>query len=177
MGDRLLPAGPMNEAGFFQDIDFEELFDDLPEWMPSTIEHPEGHPRRDKLRQLAQSRCSLGVPWGAKFKHAPHVLPEVVEACSGDVRLVVTRRPRESSIASLNRWLGEGDLQPAEEIIDRSQAAIDRALSVVKVPVLEVDYAALLANAEQGVSAIAAFIGLPVNRTAVDFVKPALRNY
>ncbi len=172
MGEKLMRANPMNEMGFFQDVEFESLSDGL-EWMPT--EKHEGYPT-DALRELVAKRCKMGVDWGVKFRHAPFVLPDFVAACTDEVKLVVLRRSREASIESLTKWFMEGDQDPTE-VIDRSLAAIEKAVKDSGLPVIEIDYDVLVELPTDQVAAISTFIEKTSKAEAVDFVTPAMRHY
>lgn len=167
MGERFLPANEMNLRGFYQDIEFEEVFDNWhPDWMP---EYPCSTPAPIGLSALIERRQSLGCDWGAKFTRVAFALPAFPTP-----KLIVTQRPREQSVASMARWTGGEDQSP-EEIIDRAADAIQRASD--GFPNLIADYAELLADPLEGVRRIAAFVGRNPTTEAVRFVDPELQRF
>ncbi len=175
--DDLLPASDMNPKGFFQSQEFEQLFDGT-EFIPDPYLPYVGTmttaDRSFRLRRLLRQRRS-GGDWGVKCARMPWVLSEVVAYCRDGVKILRTRRAAESSAASWRQWINDGD---AAGLVKRANLAIDRALSLVPwIPVLEVPYAALIADPRGTVSEIAAFADRPVSEDAVAFVEPALNHY
>ena len=174
MGDNLIEADPMNPLGFFQDVEFEELFDDLDTWMPTNITMDKFHTRRKKLVALIQKRVNLNLDWGVKFKHAPFVVP-LFESIT-PVKLIVTERNIHSSIASLNAWSEPHDQDPTQ-VINRATNRISQVVNETSSPILKVNFDNLLLNPEIEVKKIAGFIGRDSTPEAVEFVKPALKRY
>lgn len=170
VGERLLPPTQMNARGFFQDAEFEELFDSCPEWMPK-------YPGKDlcdagKLHALIEKRCREHEMWGVKVRLGAFIVNEVERAC--EVKLIVLDRDRQQSIDSLASWSLDRDQDPAQ-VIDRAKRAIEAACEGRDV--LPVSYEKLLHSPEVEVNRIAEYAGLPPTPEAISFVQPHLRRY
>lgn len=170
VGEKLFPANEMNEMGFFQDVEFENLFNACPEWMPE-------YPGRDlcdvnALHSLIVKRCKAHETWGLKIRLGAFIVQEIERFC--DVKLIVTQRDRDASIASLAKWSEAGDQDPSE-VIDRASRAVKAACEGRDV--IDISYADLLASTEIEVDRIAAHAGQVKTAESVTFVDPALRRY
>jgi hypothetical protein len=167
MGDHArYPVNEMNAAGFFMDVGFQEIFDDLP-FMPEPSQVTDSH--RAKVDARIAQRAAGGVPWGAKFTHAAFVAERFVGA-----RIIATQRARAASIASWRQWDGE------EHDIDRAAFAVGAALVSAGrrgAAKMIVDYDELLARPGEIVGRIARFVDRPVRPEAVAFVRPELRRH
>ena len=170
IGDNLLRANDMNEMGFFQDIEFEELFDNCPEWMPQ-------YPGKDlcdkeKLHSLIQKRCKEHEIWGLKIRLGAFVVEDFEMFC--DIKLIVLDRNKQQSIDSLTKWSLPSDQNPTE-VIERSRDAIQNVLKTRKA--LHITFDSLLNSAESKVEHIAEYIGKEKTNEAVEFINPSLRRY
>lgn len=170
VGDKLLPANAMNEAGFFQDIEFEELFDACNEWMP---EFPGGDLCDiERLHALIAKRCKDHEVWGLKIRLGAFVIREIEQFC--DVKVIVTSRDRQASIDSLAKWSEESDQDPTQ-VIDRAEQAVREACKGRNC--LTVAYGDLVANADSEVGRIASHAGKIKTVEAVDLIDPSLKRY
>lgn len=172
IGHRLMGANYMNPTGFFQDADFEEIYDRATsEFMP---EWPYALPteRLAELEALVAARCGMGVDWSVKFSKSAHALADIVRCSAHDVRLLVTRRDPAHSRASFRPWAS-----PDHCYIDRAQRAVISAMALSPLPALTVDYDALVDGSRSGVARIADYIGRPVTDEAVALVDPRLRRF
>src|SRR5262249_6925506 len=78
MGHRLMEADGMNPTGFYQDIDFEELFDGLLDVFPQEWPFCLPGDRLGRMAELIRRREALGVHWGFKSPRTAYVLPQVL---------------------------------------------------------------------------------------------------
>lgn len=177
MGQRLLPAAPMNPLGFYQDEDFDLLFRDLPEWVPA---YPFEMPRsiREGVRRLVAERCKAGEPWGAKFRLASWVIDDVADECLSagfDLNVVLTDRPESESIASLGHYSDSPHDPDPTTVVRRCRLA---ATSVALArPTHTVSFRDLLADPAAVVASLASFLGVPSTRAAVEHVNRSLPKF
>jgi len=169
-----LPAWEMNPRGFYQDGEFDALFDALPEWVP---DYPGRMPEsvRAGVRDLTAGRCQSGRPWSAKFRLAAWVVSDVAAACEDSgyaLRVVTTCRPPAESVASLTRWAEAHD-QPPAEVVSRCR----RACGALPDFAHRVGFADLLTSPAAEVARLAAYLGVPAAAGAVAFVDPTLRRF
>lgn len=175
MGKDFAPPAPLNPAGFYQDLEFETLCDEIfglnfqPDF-PYPLD-PESKAVLN-LRTFIRSREAMGQDWGIKTRHSSYLLDLFREECKS-LQLVVTSRPRQDSIDSLANYL---PLSVASVAIDNAAKARDYALSL-GLPSIQVDYDQLTTKPDIGVAAIAAFVGTPVTQVAVDWVDPSLNRF
>lgn len=173
MGERLMPASPMNAKGFFVDLDFEDKLDYynidyLPEpneRMPQKLE--------DIIVPLILTREKLGTTWGIKSIFGCVLLPLLLEHCN-EVKVIRTRRPKESSIASLARYT-EHSAEKNQSLIEWSLACVDEAQKLAET--LEVSFDDLIDSPEKGVTIISDFVGKSVTQDALSFVDASMRTY
>lgn len=178
MGTRQIPASPMNRLGFFQDRDFEDLFWHLLDRhviMPGEGYELPGEQQR-QLRYTVENKCDRDINWGVKCSRMPFILDHFQRVCRHPIKLIMTQRDPELSIASLANWVDE-DVQSARSIITQSIEKIDQIYVGTKLPVLTVDYPTLVEDPGYGVARIADFCELPVTVEAISFVQPELQNF
>lgn len=176
MGRDFMPATEMNPKGFFQCLDLEELFDGQDRYMPRADLNadPEFAVR---LAKVISAKCAAGRDWGLKSGRLAFVLPTVLAACVHPVKLIVTKRDRSRSKASLSRYVSDGDWEPAKTIIDGVSAAIEQAVPASGLTPLVVDFDRLIDHAEMTVRDIAEFVGRPCTDAAVSHVDASLRRH
>ncbi len=179
MGERLMRADDWNPAGYFQDLDFEEiLFDAYDGW---------GFPAWDDPRPANYAECAASVAalarqksethriWGTKSNRLAFFLDAFKAGAGDDVRIIRTFRPKAQSVASLRERSGRTAAWSAG-IITRMGNAIDQ-VSLTHPPVLTVNFANLLSDPRTHVTRIANACGLPVLDEAVRWVDPSLRRF
>jgi len=132
--------------------------------------------------------CAQRKLWGMKDPWLCFVgsfIWPILEDCDVETRLVVVRRPREASIASVAGHLHRtyGDNGNAERIIDTWLSGLDRQLSLWRGPVHIVDYDRLVTDPLPHVQALAnyAYDGLGRASGGVEdvahWVSPKLRHH
>jgi hypothetical protein len=139
VGDELIPANEDNEVGFYEDVEFMELDQELiaaglaahpdvrPRWMyADLIDHALLEPFRERAEALVAARAERGVPWGFKDPRAAALL-DFWDSVAPDARYVfVYRAPWDvaDSTFRLTRrpMAGRGDL------VVRTWAFYNRAL-------------------------------------------------
>lgn len=178
MGDQFFEPDEMNPKGYFQDLEFESIFDDIIEFIPNPFFRiPENIV--SKVVALVKKRNSSLKEWGAKFKLAAWVLPQIDEECkkSGVVlKIIRTKRNVQSSIDSLAKWSYPHDQHPRESITRAIEAA-DLALLKVKSQLLIVDFDLLVDNTQSEIAKLSLFIDkIPTDKT-LDFVSGELRRF
>lgn len=176
MGNRFLPANEMNPKGFFQDIDFEEIFDFiLTEYMPSdSFDLPLD--RQIKLQQLIRERENLGIDWGFKISKTAHILHHIRDYCQSPIKLLITQRTTTHSIESINKWLMPND-QSGDEIITRAKNLIDRVATNSSQPIHTVNYDKLIDNPIDELKQIADYLNRPYVTGFESIVDKSLRHH
>lgn len=170
VGKQLLPPSEMNEKGFYQDIEFEQLFDHCPEWMPKYPGKNVCH--IEELHALIQKRCEEHKVWGLKIRLGAFIVQELEKFCS--VKLIVLKRDRQRSIESLTKWSEACDQNP-EQVIDRSLDAIEQVTRDREVTLI--DYNALLLDKASYIDKLVKVTGTVFNRETLTFVDTELRHY
>jgi len=146
-----------------------------------------GKTQRRIWRELAQT-CAQNRLWGMKdpwLCFVARFIWPILREQGVDVRMVVTRRPREASIASVRGHLrrtygGKGD---AARIVDTWQAGLDRQLELWQGPMYAVDYNALVDDPLPNVQELADYAYVGVGRVngdvhkAAHWVTPRLRHH
>ena len=128
---------------------------------------------RNLARQCARSRLwGMKDPWLCFM--AQFIWP-ILEQQGVDVRLIVTSRKREASIASVQKHLnrsyhGKGD---AEHIIEAWQAGLERQLGEWNSSAYFVDYDDLTNNPREVVHELASFSFAGIGRPRADMIKIA----
>jgi len=120
--------------------------------------------QRQMYRALAQE-CSKAPLWGIKdpwLCFVARFIWPILREQNVEVRMVVTERPRQASIASVQKHLkrtynGKGD---AVRIVDTWQAGLDRQLELWQGPVHVVDYDRLLSESQTVIRELAQFVFL-----------------
>lgn len=177
MGRDFMPATEMNPKGFFQCLDFEELFDGQEHYMPRVDLNADAEFVR-RLRTVVAAKCGTGRDWGLKSGRLAFVLPTVLSACDYPVRLIVTRRDRERSKASWLQHIPDTDgIQTGNETIEEAAAAVEKAVPASGLTPLVVDFDRLIDDAEATVRRIAEFVGRPCTEAALSHVDASLRRY
>lgn len=136
-----------------------------------------GHQQRAIWRGLAKT-CAQSRLWGMKDPWLCFVgqfIWPILEAQGIDVRMVVTHRPREASIASVQRHLdrtyhGKGN---AAQIIDTWQEGLDRQVKLWAGLTMDVDFDELTANPAPQIERLASFAFEGIGRTPGDCVQIA----
>ena len=138
---------------------------------------------RNLARQCAQNRLwGMKDPW---LCFVARFIWPILESEGAEVRMVVTQRSREASVASVRRHLdktyhGKGK---AERIIDTWQAGLDKQLGLWQGPVHVVDYDTLIDDPRPSVRALATytFDGTGLHSgdiiRAAQWVTPKLRHH
>lgn len=174
VGDDLVPASIMNQAGFFVDMEFDRIFTEVYD-----MDHLPGAgdvlpaPHSETLRALIRKRNAAHKLWAVKCLYLATGLQVFLEEC-GEVRVIRTHREHHRSAASFASHT-EHPPHAIAELITKSR---ESALAVPEsVPVLDVAFDDLLNHREATCRAIADFAGVPVRQAALDFIDPSLRRF
>jgi hypothetical protein len=154
MGSNLRPAQPMNAAGFFTDLDFENLH------------------LADSFKDYCSLRSQCG-DWGLK---SPTVIDRFIDFerdCDCVIKLLVTSRPQPESLAS---WKKRTSLsEPVLVSLLDSYAKQIGAIQAKGFDALTIEFDRLLNDSQAAIALIAEFCGRESNASAIAFVNPALR--
>lgn len=159
-----------NPKGFFADYDFEKILCERydGDWTPKSFTP------NNNLVNLVHDRCALDQDWGVKASRIAMLLPEIVEASSCPVSVILTQR---SSLRSIASWNARSGTELGDGVIGAAQDSIDAALQNFRGPVLTVDFDALFDATEVTVQSIATFVGRLVTPEALALVDPELRRF
>lgn len=171
-------ATPMNPYGFFQDAPVENVQDSI--WgdeYPPEGTRPEPDARVEEFKRLIRIRCERKHPkWGLKASRNQWMIPELLEACTDEVKFVVTSRPKILSAKSLDVWFPEYGLTRCNEWVRRATQQIENVLvEHSKIPRLIVGFDRLFDDKESVLSELAAFVGASLSDHARDLVDENLR--
>lgn len=179
MGQHLLPPMRENPKGFFEDMDFLSLHDQLlgnhhydpeerfllPDSDPLWIEYSNLLARKDRQEI-----------WGVKDPKMCFLLPKFLERVSSPVKIVLVRRLFHDTVHSYEKlWNG----MPRGEAIRRLghyQYALSKNLAGItgKIPVHQVSYEIMCEYPETVARGIAEFLGVEYREEAARFIDPAL---
>lgn len=174
MGERLIPTDEWNPAGYFQDEDFEDILHEVlgewffPRWTTSKPDLSGKYARQ--IMELAAKRAANGKPWGVKSNRLIHFLNALIAGAGPDLRVILTQRPLEDSIASWTAHSGYPDGHEFNPIRRMSQAIVKGTAQLGVSPDLIVELHTLQNEPEKVVQQIADVCGRPVTREAVEFV-------
>lgn len=166
--------GEWNPRGHYQCAAFSNLENRFLGWTP-----PEGWtPSAEFFEQLSsvvsrrrEQAARLGFPvWGAKTNRCFFYL-DALRQIVGDVRLVVTRRPMNRSLAS---WRARGGFPGGEAIIRQANRWIAERLPA---DALLLDYDQLIDEPASAVVQLAACAGTAPTEAARNFIDPNLRRF
>lgn len=138
-------------------------------------------------RALAKE-CARKPLWGIKdpwLCFVARFIWPILREQGVEVRMIITQRPREASVASVAKHLkrtyhGKGD---AERIIDTWQAGLDRQLEIWQGPTHVVDYDRLVADPDTVIRELAQFVFLDADvlprniEQAAQWVTPKLNHH
>jgi len=189
------PADKNNQAGYHEDLRWQEVTKRITggRYYHNAYQ-PEEISADDVVEYelLAWQTQARRIIWGVKSPRmalTAHWIWPYLEDC----RIVVVHRPREQSIASLQRHSHLGYAEQyrltadrAAAIIDRHLAAVGRRLTEFRGPVLHVSYSALTAHPAWQLSRLVAFVFAGIEHLApdddrfqdvVDWIDPALNHH
>jgi hypothetical protein len=162
-------ADEWNPRGYFQDAAFMNLEDaEFGRWAPPDNWIPSAR-FVDALGNSVELRQSRGGDWGLKSNRLQFYLTEFRRVCADTVKIIVTRREMERSLAS---WVARGGGSHGEAFIRMASAKL---FSVSADLCLHYDH--LFDRTEETVSRIAAFVGRDVTQAAMAHIVPNLRRH
>lgn len=123
------------------------------------------------LQAAVAERTAAGVLWGCKSLLAADGVFR--RAYTGPLLVVRALRSPGAIRASAIAAMGGVERRPVADMVERANQCVVELDS----PTLAVSFEDMTANPEREVGRIAAFVGLPVNRAAVEFVEPSLRHH
>jgi hypothetical protein len=179
MGERFwqgLGIEEWNPKGFFADLEFEHLLTRqfLDQWPVLPATELQDDVAAD-LKALMDRRCLTGSDWGFKASRTAAILQHFVSICPFHIKIILTEREPERSVAS---WLARSGPGVAREVISNSAACIEAALNSVNVVAIHrVSYDAIFDDRDSTVAALASFIGQSVTRQAIELIDPSLRRH
>lgn len=191
MGWELIPEGtaterydwpdpcPMNPLGFYQDAPLENVQDAL--WgddYPTVGQRPHDHKLIKEFKSLIKMRCKRRhSKWGFKTSRAAWMMPEIVEACSDDLKIVVTKRDPDVSAHSLHHWFHHQFTKAqCKRFINDAKTQIDNVLGEYNnIPRVIISFDRLIDDRIAELTKLAVFLGNPLTQEAIDFVSTELR--
>lgn len=170
MGPDLRLPDARNPRGYFEDVEWNELHDDMlaaagggPWTLPSMDALDQIAPAfEDRIATLIASRDAAQEPWGVKV--GPSVLRYVVPAVRDPRFVMVARNPLDTARSAVNHTESRpdrldllGGLAHGAETFAR---CVDAAESRPDAPLHVVRYEALTASPESEIFELAAFLGV-----------------
>jgi hypothetical protein len=159
MGKNFDPPAANNPKGFYEDLDFKDLFDRM----------SDGRDVDGLLSVLVRMRDVEYPLWGVKDPQLCVYLPRLLPFLK-DHRLISTLRSKEDISRSLCKAAFGSDDKQFMPLVEHYLRKKDESLAVYDGPVLEVDFEQLKADPKAGVQRIADFCSLEVNEDAVEFM-------
>ena len=139
VGDELIPASEDNEVGFYEDVAFMELDQELiaaglaahpdvrPRWMyADLIDRSLLEPFRGRAEALVAARAERGVAWGFKDPRAAALL-DFWDAAAPEARYVFVYRP-PWDVADSTFRLARRPMAGRGELVVRTWSSYNRAL-------------------------------------------------
>jgi hypothetical protein len=147
----------------------------------SDIDNPRGYYEWEKIKQLAQDPACIAEAEGKALKVISSLLFAL--PAGHDYRVLFMMRPLEEVVASQAAMIvnlgTRGPSLPAQAMMAALRAHRNQVMTWLKtrqdIPVMELDYHALLADPAARVAEVASFFELPLDREAMaKQVDPAL---
>jgi len=181
MGQGLLPSTQDNAKGSFEDARFHRF--NL-QFVGGDVMNPRPNPAnmapwgRSALLDLVTEMDRHEI-WGLKAPLICFTFRLVLPFLPNPTYIIHTLRAREHIVDSVARVEGMGAVLEAARIVNRYETALLEARAIVPPdwPQLYVAYDRLVEEPAEQVERIAAFVGLPVTKEAIDFVDPKLRHW
>lgn len=167
-------ADDWNAKGYYQDSAFVNFGVDL-------FGFPPANPRR----LTSAERTTVGgiidaragdVDWGVKEPTIAFYLADFVDLCPDPVKLIVAKRVANRSIQSWRDRSGDS-LLTSTTLIELVGAQVTTNVAASLLTTLTVQFDDLIDDTTDAVTAIANFVGKPVNDDALNFPDESLRNY
>ena len=170
----MLKGDSANPTGYFEDAEFMGLQNDmLGLWYDPT---PYFKPYRANYISLAWERDKQPL-WGLKDARLCYTYPVMVEAMRGrEVKVVITERDIENSIASTMKHNGWGDTLARRVLLDL-QKSQKRLLKESGWHSLVLFYEEVLLDPEFYVRQLAEFVGVEYKPEILDFIDPKLNHH
>lgn len=159
MGSEFDNPSSANPTGYYEDLEFKRLYDQLSEG-----KEVEGF--LDVLGRMRDVEYSI---WGVKDPQLCILLHKFVYLLKTDHRIISTVRDKEDICKSLARVMKTGE-ETFLPLVEKYLSHKVEQLANYFGPVLEVEFDELKANAKEQVEKIAEFVGLPVTQEAIDFI-------
>jgi hypothetical protein len=156
MGEQFDPPSRGNPRGYFEDVEFKDLHKQM----------MEGEDIRDQYRSLVKSR-KQGPLWGLKDPRLCLLLPRLPLDPS---YVICTHRDPSAIAASLCKVM---ETHPADKwmtLVEHYLERRDEWLMRYNGVVMSVRFEELMQNPYRTVQAIASFVSVPFQKTAVDFI-------
>lgn len=163
MGEKFNVPTPMNPKGYFEDIEFKEVFNGLMNYDPAC---------EDLMMKLIRKRRTNFKLWGVKDPQLCYLLDQFTEHLWCDHKLISTVRDKEAIAKSMARvvFKTEENFQQYLPLVEGELLQKKIQLEKYKGEVLEVKFEEL----NNCVDKISKFVGLPVTQEALDHVSMAV---
>ena len=167
----------INPKGFYEDREMLRVLVRSDGWITETTfagRHRQILEKRSAfplLQAAVAERTAAGVLWGCKSLLAADGVFR--RAYTGPLLVVRALRSPDAIRASAIAAMGGVERRPVAGMVERANQCVTELDS----PTLTVAYEDMTANPELEVGRIAAFVGLPVNPTAVEFVDASMRHH
>lgn len=167
----------INPKGFYEDREMLQALVQSSGWITEATfagRHQQIAEKRAAfplLQKAIAERTAAGVLWGCKSLLAADGVFR--QAYTGTLLVVRALRSPDAIRASSIAAMVGLERRSVAGMVERA----DQCVIELDSPTLTVAFEDMTANPEREVGRIAAFVGLPVSRTAVEFVEPSLRHH
>ena len=162
MGNEFDKPAKSNPKGYFEDVEFKDLYSKL----------AEGKEVEGIIELLVKNR-ELHYPlWGVKDPQLCLLLNKFSPLIKSDQKLISTNRSAEDICKSLSKAIDNGkDPNYFMTLVDYYLTRKSANIENYKHPILSVDFEEIQKNPVELVQKIANFINVPITQKAIDHVK------
>lgn len=161
----------INPKGYFQDIDFEEMFKRVgPEHEKMYQKHEQFEKEFQKLIDEREGE------WGFKNGAELYFLP-IIYRMLPNLKIIVCHRTIEDQIRSIQRTVNAKPLSELREGIHKYHKMLDEFFEKYDVPRLDVRFEKIFEETEKQIKRICDFLDKPFKKELTDFIDPDLWHY
>ncbi len=182
MGDDLMPGFEVNPKGFYEDMPFVNLHNQL---LGEHNEDPEerflanpAHPAWKKYAALIQGK-ERQASWGVKDPKMCFLLPHFLRHVRPGVKIIRTRRRFHDTVHSFQKLWGGMPVGEAVRRLGHYQYALSKNLLTLEggVEQTDVSYESLCRHPYSELARLAMFLGVEFRAEAVDFIDASLNRH
>lgn len=157
MGKEFGPPSHANVKGYFEDLEFMRLFDQL----------AKGDQTEKLLENLIRIRELEYSLWGVKDPKLCLVLPKFLRLLKTEPKIIAISRPKEDICASMANAIGYSEPKTYEPLVEHYLQNLHENFCDYDGKKIEVSFYEIIDNPRRLVEYIAKFIGVPVTEAAL----------